>query len=163
MTTGDPTGAAAAMLELTERDFGAGPVHASVTLDFDHRRRSRLRVTLDGGGEAAIRIPRGEVLRGGDRLRSTTGTIVEVRATNEPLSQVASADLFDLARAAYHLGNRHVAVAIGVGWIRYRHDHVLDHMLEGLGLTPTFVEGPFEPEAGAYAAHPEGQGHDHAH
>jgi urease accessory protein len=151
------------MLELTARDPGAGPADACVTLDFEHRQRSRLRVTLDGAGEAAIRLPRGEVLRGGDRLRATDGTVVEVRSADEPLSQVESTDPFALARAAYHLGNRHVAVELGSGWVRYRHDHVLDHMVEGLGLTVTFIKGPFEPESGAYAGHHHGHSHDHDH
>lgn len=150
----------AALLELTARDDGDGPVDASVTLDFEHRQRSRLRVTLDGAGEAAIRLPRGEVLRGGDRLRSVQGAVVEVRAADETLSHVQSTDPFVLARAAYHLGNRHVPVQLGAGWLCYRHDHVLDHMVQGLGLAVTTMQGPFEPESGAYAGH---HGHAHAH
>ena len=71
-----------------------------------------------------------------------------------------------LARAAYHLGNRHVALQIGPGWLRYCHDHVLDDMLRGLGLTVTVEQAPFEPEAGAYHADADGahsHGHSHSH
>ena len=152
-----------ALLELTARDDGDGPVDASVTLDFEHRQRSRLRVTLDGAGEAAIRLPRGEVLRGGDRLCSAEGTVVQVRAADETLSHVQSADPFALARAAYHLGNRHVPVQLGAGWLCYRHDHVLDHMVQGLGLAVTTLQGPFEPESGAYAGQHSGHAHGHGH
>jgi urease accessory protein len=63
---------------------------------------------------------------------------------------VRTADLRWLARAAYHLGNRHVALQIGEGWLRYKHDHVLDEMLHGLGLKVAVEQAPFEPEAGAY-------------
>ena len=114
-------------------------------------------------GEAAIRLPRGEVLRGGDRLCSPEGLIVEVCAADETLSHVSSADPFALARAAYHLGNRHVPVQVGQGWLRYQHDHVLDHMVQGLGLEVSCLSAPFEPESGAYAGHHHGHAHDHDH
>ena len=58
-----------------------------------------------------------------------------------------------LARAAYHLGNRHVSVQIGAGWLRFLHDHVLDDMVRGLGLVVTLDTQSFEPEAGAYSGH----------
>ena len=153
----------APLLELTARAEGSEPAHARVTLDFQHRQRSRVRVTLDGAGEAAIRLPRGEVLRGGDRLCSHEGLIVEVCAADETLSHVSSADPFALARAAYHLGNRHVPVQVGQGWLRYQHDHVLDHMVQGLGLEVSCLSAPFEPESGAYAGHHHGHAHDHDH
>jgi len=157
---GKACGAPAALLELAERAPGGAPAADSVTLDFRQRQRSRLRVRLDGGGEAAIRLARGEVLRGGDRLRAPCGRVVEVRAARERISQVASEEPRALARAAYHLGNRHVAVEIGAGWIRYQHDHVLDRMLAGLGLLVAVLDAPFEPEPGAYAGHHHGHRHD---
>lgn len=125
-----------------------------------------MRVKLDDGREAALMLPRGEVLRGGDRLRSRCGAIVTVRAAPESLSQVSASEAGALARAAYHLGNRHVAVEVGQGWLRYRHDHVLDDMLRGLGLSVGAVTAAFEPEAGAYAGshgHADGHAHDHDH
>ena len=63
-----------------------------------------------------------------------------------------------MARACYHLGNRHVALQIGEGWVRYQHDHVFDAMVTGLGLNVIVEQAPFEPEAGAYS-----QGHAHHH
>ena len=153
-------------LALIERHHGDAAPGASVTLAFDSRQRSRRRVRLDDGREAALMLPRGEVLRGGDRLVSRCGAIVEVRAASEALSEVSAADAAALARAAYHLGNRHVAVEVGPLWLRYCHDHVLDDMLRGLGLTVSAVNAAFEPEAGAYAAahgHAHGHGDEHTH
>lgn len=151
------------LLELVARDTGSGPCDDSVTLTFERRQRTRARVRLDGGGEAAILLPRGEVLRGGERLRSRCGRVVEMRAADENLSHVAVADAAALARAAYHLGNRHVAVQVGPGWLRYAHDHVLDDLVRGLGLPVRTCSAPFEPEAGAYAGHSHAHEHVHEH
>jgi urease accessory protein len=158
------------MLELTKRDHGDAAVSGQLTLDFESRQRSRLRTRLDDGREAAILIERGKVLRGGERLSASNGEVVLIAAAAEELSEVKSDDARELARAAYHLGNRHVAVEVGAGWLRFAHDHVLDDMLRGLGLTVNTICAGFEPEAGAYAgahAHPhdshEGGAHGHAH
>ena len=82
-----------------------------------------------------------------------------VRAAAEPVSVVVSADPLLLLRAAYHLGNRHVPLQIGAGWLRYLRDHVLDDLCRGLGLEVEAASLPFEPEAGAYA----GSSHGHSH
>jgi urease accessory protein len=80
---------------------------------------------------------------------------------------VRAGDPWQLARASYHLGNRHVALQIGQGWLRYQHDYVLDDMVRGLGLDVTVEEAPFEPEGGAYGATPHTHGnvlmHGHGH
>ncbi len=87
---------------------------------------------------------------------------MEVVAAPEQLSIVRSSDGRQLARAAYHLGNRHIAVQITADSIRYLKDHVLDDMLRGQGLHVSSEILPFEPEAGAYASsHDHGHGHDH--
>lgn len=152
------------MIELTQRDLSGTTATSSVTLSFELRQRSRLRTQLDDGREAAIVLARGQILRGGECLRSGAGDVVLVHAARELLSQVTSGDSRELARAAYHLGNRHVSVQIGANWLRYAHDHVLDEMLCGLGLVVTCVNEGFEPEAGAYAtAHAHGHGHSHDH
>ena len=152
------------LLQLTARAAPDSASETTLTLPFERRQRTRLRVTLDDGTEAALMLPRGEVLRGGDRLRSSCGRVVTVRAADEPVSHVACDDPRGLARAAYHLGNRHVPVQVGDGWLRYLHDHVLDAMVEGLGLAVQSMAAPFEPEAGAYAGHHHhGHGHGHGH
>ncbi len=130
---------------------------ARLTLDFDARTKSRLRTQLTDGEEVGLFLPRGTILRGGDRLQAADGRIVEVVAAPEDLIEARCADAFALARAAYHLGNRHVAVQVGAGWLRIQADHVLETMLTGLGAEVASLTAPFEPEAGAYA-----HGHHHA-
>jgi urease accessory protein len=98
------------------------------------------------------------VLRGGDMLLGNDGRVIEVVAAPELLMEAASDDPLQLARAAYHLGNRHVAVQVLSGSLRFARDHVLGEMLRGLGLSVSELEAPFEPEAGAYGAH-GGHGH----
>jgi urease accessory protein len=148
---------------------GAGEaVERTATLTMDERRRSRSLLRLDDGGEAALTLPRGSVLRDGDRLRGEpAGVVVLVRAAAENLSVARTADRGLLTRAAYHLGNRHVPLQIGPDSLSYEHDHVLDDLARALGLEVTVVSAPFEPEAGGYGSgrhgHSHGHGHDHHH
>ena len=145
-------------LQIVERLSEDLPAQASLTLPFDQRQKSRLRTRLDSGAEVGLFLPRGTVLRHGDRLRATDGLVVEVRAAPEAVSTARADDPLLLARAAYHLGNRHVALQLGPGWLRYPHDYVLDGMARELGLAVTCEQAPFEPETGAY-----GGGHHHGH
>ncbi len=148
------------LLELDRRVDGASDaVATTLTLPLDKRIRSRQRVVLDDGREAGVFLARGETLRDGDLLGSRDGTIVRVSAAAEPVSEVRCDDALLLARACYHLGNRHVALQVAPGLLRYAHDHVLDDMLRGLGLQPVRVEAPFEPEPGAYGGSAHGHGH----
>ncbi|MCB9603781.1 MAG: urease accessory protein UreE [Sandaracinus sp.] len=140
-----------------------GEASASLTLPFELRQRSRLRATLDDGREVALFLPRGTVLRGGDLLALSDGSVVLVRAADERVSTVRSDEPDALLRAAYHLGNRHVPVQIGLGMLRYEHDHVLDEMVVGLGLSVTVEDAPFEPEGGAYGGHGHSHSHSHSH
>ncbi len=137
-------------MELTRilKDYH-GPA-TGLTLDYEHRQRSRLRVRLDDGRVAALMLPRGTMLQHGDCLRGSDGRVVRVQAAPEAVSTVAITDPILLARAAYHLGNRHEPVQLGDGWLRYRRDHVLDAMLHEHGLDPRHEQAPFEPERGAY-------------
>lgn len=134
--------------------------NSRLVLPFDARCKSRLRTRLESGEEVGLFLERGTVLRGGDRLAGSDGRVVEVIAAPEALMEARCADPLLLARAAYHLGNRHVAVQIGfeknARWLRFAADHVLGGMLAGLGLAVTEIVAPFEPEAGAYAP-----GHTH--
>ena len=139
---------------------GAAP---TLTLSFARRSRSRQRVVLDDGRAALLALPRGTVLRDGDALGSADGPRVRVQAAAETVSTASHADPATLLRAAYHLGNRHVPVQIGPGWLRYLHDHVLDAMCQGLGLHVEVAERPFEPENGAYAGGGHLHGHSHSH
>jgi len=160
---------------------------ASLSLGFEERRRSRQLARLDDGREVGLDLPRGTVLREGDRLRGDAEDVpvVVVRAAPETLSVARTSDAHLLARAAYHLGNRHVPLQVTPGQLAYQHDHVLDGMVRDLGLTVTTERAPFEPEAGGYRHdgserrghghhehghdhgaghhHHDGDGHDHDH
>lgn len=129
-----------------------------LVLRFETRCKSRLQAKLDGGEICGLFLPRGTVLRGGDRLLGSDGRVVEVMAAAEALMEAASDDPLLIAKAAYHLGNRHVAIELQPGRLRFQADHVLGEMVAGLGLRVALVEAAFEPESGAYGAH-GGHGH----
>ncbi|WP_442769337.1 urease accessory protein UreE [Zoogloea ramigera] len=137
------------------------PATDSVAPSYDARKRSRLRLTLVSGREAGIFLERGEHLQGGDRLITDDGgTVVEIVAAPEKLIEAIADSPLLFARAAYHLGNRHVPVQIlpteAGGRLRFQADHVLADMIRGLGCAVAEIEAPFQPEAGAY-----GGGHHH--
>ena len=93
----------------------------------------------------------GEILRGGDLVLASDGSVIEVVAAPEKVVHVEGATPAELTRAAYHLGNRHVPLQVGEGFLRLAEDHVLEAMLSGLGVRITHLEAPFEPEIGAYS------------
>lgn len=143
-------------LTLTERCEPVAEPYGELVLPFDLRMRSRLRTRLVSGEEAVLRTERGAILRGGTCLKSEDGRVVRVSAAPEKVLHITCAGRFELVRAAYHLGNRHVSVEIGDGYLRIAADHVLGDMLLGLGAKVEELEAPFEPESGAY-----GGGHGH--
>jgi urease accessory protein len=128
-------------------------VASKLRLPFDRRQKSRQLAALVSGETVAIVLPRGEVLRGGDWVVASDGRVIEVVAEIEQVLHVECDTPAALARAAYHLGNRHVPVQVGEGWLRLAADHVLETLLAGLGARVTALEAAFEPEAGAYAPH----------
>jgi len=141
------------MLTITHRLTEKRAASAALSLPFELRQKSRLRTALSTGEEVGINLERGYILRGGDQLLTADGRVIEVVAAPEQVSVVTSTDPLQLARAAYHLGKRHVSVQIGQGWLSYLYDHVLDDMIRGLGLSVKQDTMPFEPEAGAYSGH----------
>ncbi len=143
---------------------GAGPGLApeiSIVLNYQDRQRSRFRGKTRCGAELSWYLERGQVLADGDVLIAKNGEQISVVAAKESLSLVRTDDALLFARAAYHLGNRHVPLQIDAGELRYQHDHVLDDMLRGLGLAVQVGEKPFHPENGAY--HNSGAGSIHSH
>ena len=158
------------MLTFTRR-LSAQTAHSyTLTLPFDQRIKGRLKVTLDDGTEAGIMLDRGPIMRGGDCLSSEDGQVVKIVAAAETVSVVRSDNTLLLARACYHLGNRHTPLQIKPGMACYQHDHVLDNMVAGLGLTAICEQVAFEPEPGAYGEHHRdhaagghSHGHSHAH
>lgn len=145
------------MLLIEQRAPSDAIATEKLALTFESRCKSRLRTMLESGEETGLFLPRGTVLRGGDRLLGNDGRVVEVISATEKLMEACSDDPLSLARAAYHLGNRHVAVELRNGRLRFGADHVLGEMVRGLGLPVVDVVAPFEPESGAY-----GGGHTHA-
>ena len=148
------------MLKITEKLGIPATPSVSLTLPFEKRQKSRLRVSLNDKQEAALMLERGSILRHGDLLRAENGLIVEVRAANEEVAVISTKDSFLLARACYHLGNRHIPLQIGEGWLRIQRDHVLEEMVQSLGLVVMHDVTSFEPEGGAYSGQDR---HSHSH
>ena len=146
-------------LKVTTRVNERRPVDVHLVLPFEQRCRSRFRASLDSGDEVGVVLPRGQVLRDGDLMLVSDGRVVEIKAATEPVSTARCEDQRLLAVAAYHLGNRHIALQIGAGWLRYAHDYVLDDVVSALGLEVFIEHAPFEPETGAYRPHGDHQHH----
>ena len=134
---------------------------ASVQLDWDVRQKSRFDATDSSGRPLGVFLPRGTVVRGGDVLVAEDGSLVRVEAAPQAVLVVRHCSdhgaASDLVRAAYHLGNRHVAVEVKPDHLKLEPDHVLAQMLRRMHLIVSEEQAPFEPEAGAY----QGGGHDH--
>lgn len=151
------------MIIISERLPEPRSAEVSLTLPYEERKKFRLRTTLDNGVEVGLQLSREGVLRGGDCLRAEDGTVIQVKAGDESVSTVICNDPLLLARACYHLGNRHVPLQIEQNRLCYQHDHVLDEMVKQLGLTVQNEMAPFEPESGAYHSHANSHGHSHHH
>ena len=139
---------------------------ATVELDWDVRQKSRFECTDSLGRQLGVFLPRGTVVRGGDVLVAEDGSMVRVIAAPQPVMLVQHVDgrgsLFDLMRAAYHLGNRHVAIELKPDHLKIEPDHVLADMLRAMHLVVIETHAAFEPEGGAYAGGGHGQ-HGHGH
>ncbi|MDW7746394.1 urease accessory protein UreE [Halomonas sp.] len=160
------------MLKLTER---LGPIAANratdtLTLTYERRVLGRLKATSDAGSPLGLFLDRGPVLRDGEGLRAESGEVVRIRAAVEPVVTARIEAGLPLARLAYHLGNRHVQLALGEdrhgSYVRFPPDHVLEALAERLGASLERHEAPFDPEPGAYqqpGGHAHGHGHHHDH
>ena len=140
------------MLTISKRLPFSATHDVELVLPFDLRQKSRLRTALPDGEAVALLLERGQVLRGGEYLQADDGRVVKVIAQPEKVLEVRCGSAEALVRVTYHLGNRHVPLQIGPGWIRIADDYVLKAMIEGLGAVRA-LEAPFEPEAGAYGNH----------
>jgi urease accessory protein len=130
-----------------------------VVLDADERHRRRIALTGERGTQFLLDLPRATALRDGDGLVLEDGAIVRVAGKAEPLIEIAAASPRELARLAWHIGNRHTDVQFVGDALRIRRDHVLEDMLRALGARLTPVEAPFDPEPGAYGH--QHHGHEH--
>lgn len=145
------------MLNLTQRLPANQDAVVSYTLSLtaDERTRSRHRFETQDGEALFLRLPRGTVLRDRDLLQSEYGdTLVRIAAKPEPILTVTAKEPLELLRAAYHLGNRHVAIEIAPTYLKLSPDPVLKAMLEHMGMEVKEEVLPFQPETGAY-------GHQH--
>jgi urease accessory protein len=136
---------------------------ATVEIDWDVRQKSRFDATDSAGRSLGVFLPRGTLVRGGDVLVAEDGSLVRVIAAPQPVLVVRHCaehgSAFDLLRAAYHLGNRHVQLELRPDHLKFEPDHVLADMLRSMHLIVTEEQSAFEPEGGAYAQ----GGHGHAH
>ena len=147
---------------------------ASVELDWELRQKSRFSCTDSTGREIGVFLPRGRVVRGGDVLVANDGSLIRVIAAPQAVLRITHCTQhgspFDLIRAAYHLGNRHVPIELQPDHLKIEPDHVLADLLKAMHLIVNTVHEAFEPESGAYASHGHAAGapqqaatHDHTH
>lgn len=159
------------MLELTQRidaidSTSQDNISDTLTLSYELRIRGRLKATTDKGRDVGLFLDRGPVMRDGDLLKANSGEIIQIRAADEPVTTAYIEGALALGRLCYHLGNRHVSLAIGSDndgrhWVRFPPDYVLEELAELLGAKLTHHDAPFDPESGAYAR--AGREHTHAH
>ena len=154
--------------KLMPQGAGLAPVlikrAATVELDWDVRQKSRFDATDSTGRALGVFLPRGTLVRGGDVLVAEDGSLVRVIAAPQPVLRITACSehgsAFDLTRAAYHLGNRHVPIELKPDHLKIEPDHVLADMLRAMHLTVLEATEAFEPEGGAYAH--SAHGHEHA-
>ena len=140
---------------------------ATVELDWDVRQKSRFDTVDSQGRRIGVFLPRGTAVRGGDVLVAEDGSLIKVIAAPQAVLVITHCTQhgtpFDLIRAAYHLGNRHVPIELKSDHLKIEPDHVLAAMLRSMHLIVREADEAFEPENGAYGAHGGGHGHDHGH
>ena len=140
---------------------------ATVELDWDVRQKSRFDATDSNGRAFGVFLARGTLVRGGDVLVLEDGSLVRVQAAPQEVLRITACaehgSSFDLTRAAYHLGNRHVPIELQPDHLKIEPDNVLADMLRVMHMTVITVQEAFEPEGGAYSSHGHAQGHGHSH
>jgi urease accessory protein len=146
-------------------EVGKRPFADSVVLTFEDRRRRRGVITTLGRLDILVDLAQAPALAHGDAYELEDGRLVEIVAEAERLLEIRARDPLHLARLAWHLGNRHLETEIGPKWLRIRDDHVIAEMLAGQGAKVVAIEGPFQPEGGAYehGGHHEHGSHEHEH
>ncbi|WP_432473962.1 urease accessory protein UreE [Amphritea sp. HPY] len=132
------------------------PVHTTVILSHEQREKGRQRLTSESGEEIRVFLRRGKPLQIGELLKSLCGKYVRVEGAVEAVAYAECDDWQNFSRACYHLGNRHVKLQVGERWLRIKPDHVLEDMLQQLGLKVRHQQTVFVPESGAYS-----HGHHH--
>jgi urease accessory protein len=139
--------------------WDASAARDTIVLDAQDRHRRRVVFVGAEGATYLLDLPRPAQLRDGDALVIEDGAVVRVTGKPEPLVEISATNAQELARLAWHIGNRHIEVQIAGDALRIRLDHVMEDMLRGLGATLSYVDAVFDPEHGAYAHHGDGHGH----
>ncbi len=160
----------------------------TLTLDRASRHRRRVALKTDRGHDILLDLPEATYLADGDALQLLNGAHVRIVAAAEPLLEIHAHGPVELARIAWHIGNRHTACEITAHALYIQPDHVLEAMVAGLGGHVHHLVRPFEPEGGAYGhkgalveshhhshssshaqshatshSHTSSHGHDHSH
>jgi urease accessory protein len=121
-----------------------------ITLDAHERHRRRIVFTAEGGTTFMLDLARAATLRDGDGLVLDDGAIIRVAGKPEPLVEISAASPEQMARIAWHIGNRHVEMQVIGDRLRVRRDRVIEDMLQRLGAFLRPINAPFNPEPGAY-------------
>ena len=140
----------------------------TLELDWDVRQKSRFDAVDSHGRQVGVFLARGTAVRGGDVLVAEDGSLIQVKAAPQSVLKITHCpqhgEPYDLIRAAYHLGNRHVPIELKPDHLKIEPDHVLADMLRAMHLIVNAVDEAFEPENGAYAVGGHAHtGHDHGH
>jgi len=144
-------------------DWPGGRFVAAVTLPFEARHKRRLKMTDDQGLSFLLDLEKATQLNDGDGLVLEDGGVIRVHAAPEAIADINCATPIELARLAWHIGNRHTPIEVlDEGTLRIRDDHVMIDMLRGLGASITRHTAPFAPESGAYSKS-SGGGHGNSH
>lgn len=152
------------MLKIIRREeHHHGECQDALVLPFALRQKGRFRTRSKSGADVGVFLVRGEVLREGDCLFSECGQVLKVEAEAEAVVTAVASDWLTFSKACYHLGNRHVPMEIGELWLRFQPDHVLEEMIEMLGLMCSRHEASFTPENGAYHGHGSHSHQSHSH
>jgi len=148
------------MLQAFERlDHTHQPINDSITLDYDTRKKARIKGKTDKGVDIGIFVERGHPLLIGEILKTECGQLIEIKGLEEDVTTAIGSDWLAFTKVCYHLGNRHTSLQIGELWVRFKPDHVLEALAEKYGLSINKTPAVFEPESGAYG----GKSHSHAH
>ncbi|HWM45826.1 MAG TPA: urease accessory protein UreE [Xanthobacteraceae bacterium] len=133
-----------------------------VMLAADERQRRRAVFTGEKGYTFLLDLEKPVVLHDGDGLVLEDGGVVRIAGMAEALVEVRPRAVSDLARLAWHIGNRHTDLQIVGETLRVRRDHVLEDMLRGLGAELAPIEAAFEPEVvpAVGALNNDGRGRD---
>ena len=161
------------MLEIYQRlaPEQADSIHDQLILDHLQREKGRFKAIASSGVEVHVFLDRGNTLLIGDVLRSSCGKNLSVIGAVEPVAVASTDDWGQFSKACYHLGNRHSKLQVGDRWLRITPDHVLEDMLEQLGLVVRHEQAVFVPEPGAYlryssksdTSHQQENAHGHHH